>query len=90
MLAAVARRFRLALRPGRDVRPLPTMTLRPADGLEVVVTRRTRIDEAGPRPATGAAAGPFAGCPAHSPGTRFAGVARPGALRGELMRLTIS
>ena len=67
MLAAGARRFRLALRPGRDVRPLPTMTLRPADGLEVVVTRRTRIDEAGPRPATGAAAGPFAGCPAHSP-----------------------
>jgi cytochrome P450 len=68
VLAAVARRFRLALRPGCDVRALPTMTLRPADGLKVVVTRRTQIDEAGPRPATGAAAGPFAGCPAHSPG----------------------
>ena len=65
VLAAVARRFRLALRPGRDVRPLPTMTLCPADGLEVVVTRRTRIDEAGPPTATGPAAAPFAGCPAH-------------------------
>ncbi len=101
VLAAVARRFRLALRPGRDVRPLPTMTLRPADGLEVVVTRRTRIDEAGPRPATGPAAAPFAGCPAHSPGTRFTAgpgggtaVARPGtgveALRGEPVRPTLS
>jgi cytochrome P450 len=68
VLAAIARRYRLALRPGRDARPLPTMTLRPADGLEVVVARRTRIDEAAPRPAAGAAA-PFAGCPAHSPGT---------------------
>ena len=44
--------FRLALRPGRDVRPLPTMTLRPADGLEVVVSRRTPIE---------AASGPFEG-----------------------------
>jgi cytochrome P450 len=73
VLAAVAQRFRLAVRSGRDVRSLPTMTLRPADGLEVVVTRRTRIDEAGPQPATGAAAGPFTGCPAHS--------AAPGSLR---------
>jgi cytochrome P450 len=72
VLAAVARRFRLALRPDLDVRPLPTMTLRPDGGLEVVVSRRTRIDEGRPRPATADPAGQFAGCPAHSAGTRFA------------------
>ena len=71
VLAAVARRFRLALRPGRDVRPLPTMTLRPANGLEVVVTRRTQIDEVRHRPDILGPAGPSSGCPAHSVGTRF-------------------
>jgi cytochrome P450 len=70
VLAAVARRFRLALRPGHDVRPLPTMTLRPADGLDVIVARRTPIAEPGLRPAAGAAAALLGGCPVHSPGTR--------------------
>jgi cytochrome P450 len=65
VLAAVARRFRLALRPGRDIRPLPTMTLRPADGLELVVSRRTRIGEPRHPPDSVAPAGPFEGCPAH-------------------------
>ena len=46
VLAAVARRFRLALQPGREVRPLPTVTLRPADRLEVVASRRMPIEPA--------------------------------------------
>jgi len=41
MLATIARRFRLRLAPDAVVTPLPTMTLRPAHGMKVVVSRRT-------------------------------------------------
>jgi cytochrome P450 len=33
LLATIARRYRLALAPGATVTPLPTMTLRPRDGV---------------------------------------------------------
>jgi len=41
LLATIARRFRLRLAPDAVVTPLPTMTLRPAHGMKVVVSRRT-------------------------------------------------
>lgn len=40
LLATIARRFRLGLTPSARVVPLPTMTLRPEFGLEVVVSER--------------------------------------------------
>jgi cytochrome P450 len=40
LLATIARRYRLALAPGATVTPLPTMTLRPQDGVRVVLSRR--------------------------------------------------
>jgi cytochrome P450 len=40
LLATIARRYRLALAPGATVTPLPTMTLRPKDGVPVVLSRR--------------------------------------------------
>lgn len=40
LLATIARRFRLELAPDAHVTPLPSMTLRPAHGVKVVVTRR--------------------------------------------------
>jgi cytochrome P450 len=40
VLATVARRFRLAVRPDLVVRPLPSMTLRPDGGLDVVLSER--------------------------------------------------
>ena len=40
LLATIARRFRLQLTPDAVVTPLPTMTLRPAHGVKVVVTER--------------------------------------------------
>jgi cytochrome P450 len=41
LLASMARLYRLELVPGSVVRPLPTMTLRPADGLPVILHRRS-------------------------------------------------
>ncbi|MGA2700331.1 MAG: cytochrome P450 [Isosphaeraceae bacterium] len=40
LLATIARRFRLRLAPDAVVTPLPSMTLRPAHGVKVVVTQR--------------------------------------------------
>lgn len=40
LLATIARRYRLKLAPGAVVTPLPTMTLRPAHGVQVVLERR--------------------------------------------------
>jgi cytochrome P450 len=40
LLATIARRYRLALSPDAEVTPLPTMTLRPAHGVKVVVSSR--------------------------------------------------
>ncbi|HEX8199531.1 MAG TPA: cytochrome P450 [Isosphaeraceae bacterium] len=40
LLATIARRYRLALAPGATVTPLPTMTLRPRDGVSVILSRR--------------------------------------------------
>jgi cytochrome P450 len=40
LLATIAQRFRLKLAPGAVVTPLPTMTLRPAHGVKVVVSSR--------------------------------------------------
>ena len=40
LLATIARRFRVQLTPDAVVTPLPTMTLRPAHGVKVVVTER--------------------------------------------------
>ena len=68
VLAAVARQFRLAVRPDLDVRPLPSMTLRPDGGLEVVVSRRPRNDEARHRRPTEPVGQRFAAGPAHSGG----------------------
>jgi cytochrome P450 len=41
LLATIARRYRLRLTSDAIVTPLPTMTLRPAQGVRVVVSRRT-------------------------------------------------
>jgi cytochrome P450 len=40
LLATIARRFRFRLAPGAVVTPLPSMTLRPAHGVKVIVTER--------------------------------------------------
>ena len=40
LLATIARQFRLELTPDAVVTPLPTMTLRPAQGVKVVVRQR--------------------------------------------------
>jgi cytochrome P450 len=40
LLATIARRFRLPLAPGAVVTPLPSLTLRPARGVKVVVKER--------------------------------------------------
>jgi len=40
LLATIARRFRVRLTPDAVVTPLPSMTLRPAHGVKVSVTRR--------------------------------------------------
>lgn len=42
ILAAVARRFRLTMAHGAVVTPLPTLTLRPARGVQVVVSERLK------------------------------------------------
>ena len=40
VLATVAQKFRLSLAPDARVTPLPTMTLRPANGVKVVLPKR--------------------------------------------------
>jgi cytochrome P450 len=40
LLATIARRFRLALTADANVRPLPSLTLRPAAGVKVTLSRR--------------------------------------------------
>ena len=40
LLATIARRYRLKLAPDAKIAPLPTITLRPAHGVRVVLTRR--------------------------------------------------
>jgi cytochrome P450 len=40
LLATIARRYRVALAPDAVVTPLPTMTLRPAHGVEAILHRR--------------------------------------------------
>jgi cytochrome P450 len=37
LLATIAQRFRLTLMPGQDVRPIPSVTLRPENGIRMVV-----------------------------------------------------
>jgi cytochrome P450 len=38
ILATIAQRFHLALAPGQEVKPLPSITLRPRNGVRVIVT----------------------------------------------------
>ena len=40
ILATIARRYRLKLAPDAQIAPLPTITLRPAHGVRVVLTKR--------------------------------------------------
>jgi cytochrome P450 len=40
VLATIAQKYRLKLAPGATVTPLPSMTLRPASGVSMVVSRR--------------------------------------------------
>jgi cytochrome P450 len=42
LLTTIARRFRVALAPDADVKPLPTMTLRPEHGVKAIVRERAR------------------------------------------------
>jgi cytochrome P450 len=44
LLATVARRFRLTSVPGHEVVPVPSITLRPANGVRMVVHARSRGD----------------------------------------------
>ena len=43
ILAAIARRFRLEIMPGPEIRPWATMTLRPTPGIRVRLTNRETI-----------------------------------------------
>ena len=40
ILATIAQKYRLRLAPDARVTPLPTMTLRPAHGVKVVLSKR--------------------------------------------------
>jgi cytochrome P450 len=40
ILAAIAQRFRLTLIPGQRITPTPYITLRPTNGIRMLVTRR--------------------------------------------------
>ena len=40
LLATIARRYRLKLAPDAVIKPLPTMTLRPAHGVKVILSKR--------------------------------------------------
>jgi cytochrome P450 len=40
LLAAIAQRFQLRLVPGQSIVPVPSITLRPKNGIRVVVHRR--------------------------------------------------
>ncbi len=40
LLASVAQRFEISLVPGREVKPMPSITLRPANGVHVLLRRR--------------------------------------------------
>ncbi len=40
LLTTIARRFKIALAPDANVKPLPTMTLRPEFGVKAIVTKR--------------------------------------------------
>jgi cytochrome P450 len=44
ILACIGQRFRLRLAPGQDVRPKPTITLRPSRPLRMLVERRKRAE----------------------------------------------
>jgi cytochrome P450 len=44
LLATMAQRFRLTLVPGHEVVPVPSITLRPANGVRMVVHARSRVD----------------------------------------------
>jgi cytochrome P450 len=46
VLATIVRRFSLDLSPGQAVWPLLQVTLRPADGLRMIVRRKPGADEA--------------------------------------------
>jgi cytochrome P450 len=45
LLATMAQRFRLVPVPGQEVVPVPSITLRPANGVRMVVHARSRTDE---------------------------------------------
>jgi cytochrome P450 len=44
LLATTAQRFRLTPVPGQEVVPVPSITLRPANGVRMVVHARSRFD----------------------------------------------
>jgi cytochrome P450 len=44
LLATMARRFRLTVVPGHEVVPVPSITLRPANGVRMVVHARSSVD----------------------------------------------
>jgi cytochrome P450 len=49
-LATLGQRLQLRLRPGADVQPVCRLTLRPKDGLPMIVEPRTNIDYSAPPP----------------------------------------
>jgi hypothetical protein len=40
VLATIAQKYRLKMAPGATVKPLPSLTLRPGDGVSMVVASR--------------------------------------------------
>src|SRR5271167_1903231 len=46
LLTAIARRIRLELVPGQTLRLVPSVTMRPRDGIKVVVRRRSDTNSA--------------------------------------------
>ncbi len=50
VLATIAQRFHLAVAPGHTVTPLPSITLRPREGVKVIVTPQQTLATAGYQP----------------------------------------
>jgi cytochrome P450 len=46
LLATIARRFRLELLPGQTLKLVPSVTMRPRNGIKIVVRERTPLGAA--------------------------------------------
>jgi cytochrome P450 len=65
-LATIGQSLRLRLKPGTDVQPVCRLTLRPGDGLPMIVSKRTGADRSASAPGLPeAAAAAQSGCPFH-------------------------